>query len=1258
MIAGGARRHACRWGIIATVIPGLATCALAQPGYDAHFRHLTTRDGLPYDVVRALAMDRHGFLWAGTDDGLARFDGTGFRNFHHSRKDTGTLVSNSITHLALDRDGGIWCATRNGVSRYDPAKDAFRHLRSVRDDPHTLISPSISELHVDAQDNIWVCSWEGLCVVEAGGSRVQRLPQQAGWFKDKRAVSAYRDRRGYLWAGTLGGLYRIAPDLRSAEPIAIECPLPKDASGLRVIDILEDGEGVLWLSTWGSGLVRYDPRTGAAACYLPRPERAGDGAANVCAQALVTDYPGEEHLLWVASLSDGLLRFDKRTGTFTHFAVTDPASPKFITSDVKCLFDNGAGELFAGTANGLLILSRSRQLFRDMLLPGIGPKPCLTAILTCHEDPADSGRTLWLGTWSCGTYALDRRTGALTPERALHGSSPSGEPAQANFFHHDPRHGFFAGMTHGLFRRDERTRRWQPVTARTPDGASVDLSRAECAMSSTDGSMLIGGNGLVFLDTRTNLAERVDLDALARQQGFERIVPLGGISRCIERPQGVFWLLCDRRYLVRYNHGQKRIAVFRNHPADGIALPGGHTWQDLVQDADGRAWLSSEAGLAAFDANAAVPSFRHVGREEGLPSEVIGAMAVDRAGRLWMATHRGLACLTPATGQVRTCIAADGLLLPRVGQVALGAFSGEVIVLADAAVQVLDLGVFDRQRPPAPIRLTGIQVLNRPYQGKGAPFIQDTINLTYDQKEFSFSFVSLDMAEPEPPFYEYMLEGSSDEWVPNGRNNTASFMNLPGGAYRFLVRARSADGTVSAPQHLITVIVHPPFWATAWFYAAAALLLVGGIVLYNRFRLRALQARNAALERSVDRRTAELRVQVARAERSEQAKQQFLANMSHEIRTPMNAIMGMTAILKREPHSPAQRHYLEAIAQSSENLLVIINDILDLSKLESGRVELERVAFDPRAVLEHVLGILRFKAGEKGLALGAEVAPEVPPRLLGDPTRLGQILLNLIGNAVKFTERGSVGIVLQQCRADDSSRSGTVTLSIEVRDTGIGIPEDRLATIFEEFTQASSDTTRKYGGTGLGLTISKRLAGLMGGSISVRSAPGQGSTFTVLLPFAVAPDENAAAAPMHGSAAPAELSGLRILLAEDNTFNAMVAQDELAASIPGVEVTVAANGRIAVDLVRANDYDLVLMDVQMPELNGYDATRAIRALGGAKGGIPIVAMTANVLKEEVDRCHQAGMDAYVPKPFTREQLMSAVEAALRKPMGGMVADAH
>ena len=367
--------------------------------------------------------------------------------------------------------------------------------------------------------------------------------------------------------------------------------------------------------------------------------------------------------------------------------------------------------------------------------------------------------------------------------------------------------------------------------------------------------------------------------------------------------------------------------------------------------------------------------------------------------------------------------------------------------------------------------------------------------------------------------------------------------------------------------------------------------------------------------------------------------------MSHEIRTPMNAIKGMTDILLRRNPKEDQKEYLEGIKQSSDSLLVIINDILDISKIEAGKVELEQEPFSVHELVDNVHTIMQFKAEEKGLEMKEDL-PKDAIHVKGDATRLRQILINLLGNAIKFTEKGLVTTTLS------SEQTGNkVHLHFIVSDTGIGIDADRMDRIFKSFEQAYSGTSRKFGGTGLGLSISKMLIELHGGKIWVESEKGKGSRFHFTLPYAIA--ETAVQEP-HTEFSNAniadELKGIRILLVEDNTFNAVVAQEELEDAIEGLTLVLAENGLIAVEKLRSSDFDVILMDVQMPTMNGFEATKAIRNFGNEKANTPIIAMTANVLKEEVDFCYQAGMNDFIGKPFDTNELLQKIYNLKKKKM--------
>ncbi len=382
----------------------------------------------------------------------------------------------------------------------------------------------------------------------------------------------------------------------------------------------------------------------------------------------------------------------------------------------------------------------------------------------------------------------------------------------------------------------------------------------------------------------------------------------------------------------------------------------------------------------------------------------------------------------------------------------------------------------------------------------------------------------------------------------------------------------------------------------------------------------------------------------AQAEAANKAKSEFLANMSHEIRTPMNGILGSIELaLMRDP-SPFVRNYLEMGRKSAIHLLDIINDILDLSKIEAGKFELQEEPFDLQQCIGDVVGSLAGIAEEKGLALRHGIDSDVPRLIVGDSVRLRQVLMNLIGNAIKFTEQGRILVNVENI---GNGGDGHVRLGFSVRDTGIGIPPDRQERIFESFSQAGGANQVKYGGTGLGLAISKRLVEMMGGEIRVESAPGEGSLFHFTARFEqVGAEQAGAVETMRPEVEKGELPSLHILLAEDNQINQLVAMELLQKQ--GHSVTAVENGMQALEALSRNSFDLVLMDVRMPEMDGETATKAIREGQTGDPHIPVVALTAYALKEDREHLLAAGMDDYVSKPIDPEELDGAIRRVIEK----------
>lgn len=389
--------------------------------------------------------------------------------------------------------------------------------------------------------------------------------------------------------------------------------------------------------------------------------------------------------------------------------------------------------------------------------------------------------------------------------------------------------------------------------------------------------------------------------------------------------------------------------------------------------------------------------------------------------------------------------------------------------------------------------------------------------------------------------------------------------------------------------------------------------------------------------------------QLEHARLSEKYKEQFLANMSHEIRTPMHAISGITNILKRNKHLPEQAQYLDAISQSIDNLLVIVNDILDLSKIEAGKIKIDSIPMNPTKIIEGVTEMLKFKADHNDLYFETNISDEIPEYVIGDPVRLNQILVNLVGNGIKFTEKGGITISLALDELD-----GEAVLKFAVKDTGIGIVDDRQDSIFGEYEQIDDEHGKQYAGTGLGLSVTKQLVELQNGTIWVESKTLEGSTFFFTMPFI------SVERPIEKDLFISEeelleictsLQGIKILLAEDNEFNIMVALDDLNYYLDDIQIETAKTGDQAVYKYKNGTYDIILMDIQMPTMNGLDATQAIReyeAENKIEKPIPVIAMTASLLRSEIMQCFDAGMNNFVPKPYKIEELMMAIFTEARK----------
>ena len=1086
----------------------------AGAGPKAHMRTFTTDDGLPMDDIMCGALDRNGMLWFGTNGGgITRYDGRTFTNYTTAHG----LPDNVILSLLSDSRGDLWIGTSTGgLCRYD----GHRFTPVVLNDA-TGLTKGITSIVEDGRGTLWFGTRGRGVYTYAEGTLTNYTVADGLGGDHVRTLALAKD--GSVWAGTRHGVARFTEGRFTAYTTGHG----RELNG--VVAITSTDERTVWLGHVRGGLTRCTLSDGEVR-FEPHPLAQGSD------QEVTALASAGANALWVGTAEEGVMRVEAGPADA-------PRAQRFTRengmagNEVLSITEDARGDLWFGLRGAGLCHYRGPAFtgytsFRPISLAedASGALHAGTALGIARRE--GDGFTEWHpdGGFSSWTYSVSAdaqgrvgfaenltdlgRAGFSTLEgdrvRVL-----GAEAVRVDIFWsmHDRRGRLWLAGRRGI-------ERWNDGRG-VPYGPEQGIGNINglCLLERRDGSIWAGtdGGGLSRIDstaittwtTEEGLPNNVVWCMAEDQGGALWIATLGGLVRYDGR---TFLTFTTEHGLPDNNIHQLLIT------RDGTLIVG--TLQGIAVltgwvDADGGPALHNERLPAA--GNDAIedlrPVFEVYNSSTGFPVKDVQtserSLFEDAQGVIWIATgsdKSGLVRFDRKALHVDTLAPRLHLLSVDPGEERLCWYGLQADVdsatLGQQEIRIHGRVLSDPERRALHERYRAVR-----FAGIARYFpVPQGLVLDHRNNRLTFTYVAAETARPEGVVYQHLLEGYDAHWSAPSMSNTATYGNINEGTYTFRVKARNAAG-VWGPVLEYRFTVRPPWYRTWWAYALYVLTAGAIVLLYIRVRLSALRRQKARLERTVEQRTEELRHQKeeadqqrARAEFSEKAKEQFLANMSHEIRTPMNAIMGMSDILRNRPHAPEQGKYLNAIAQSSENLLVIINDILDLSKIDAGRIELESVPFAPREVLGHVRDVLQLRADEKGLILSVDVEADVPVRLIGDPTRLNQIVLNLCGNAIKFTERGSVSIRARSA-ADPQGRGTHTLLVIEVADTGIGIPEDRLDRIFEEFTQAYSDTTRKYGGTGLGLTISRRMAQLQGGDVTVRSERGKGSVFTLTVPY-------------------------------------------------------------------------------------------------------------------------------------------------------------
>ena len=1070
--------------LLTALLSPLFAQSAEEPPTQYQFQLADISDDLTQSSVQDILQSKSGELWIATQEGLNRYNGHTLVTHRNSPSEQGTISSDAITSITESSDGSVWIATINGgLNRFDPTSRKF----------------------------------ESFFASSAANSPVSN-----------DIYSVYADSRGGIWIGYEGAISHLDPKTMSYRHLVYEQDLGRSL-GL-VTSFAENEAGDIWVSTTEAGLLQIDRR-------LEIKRRHIIESTNTSPSRLIQPsqlaFNGEE--LWVGTLNNGLFMLETGSGKFTQY--TSSTGPARLPSDtIYDIYFDDQSNLWVGTNSGLAILDRTRttiQLYsnEDSALPA--------ARITSIAQTRDG--TYWIGTF----FGLSKARRSYFTKYTEENSGLSN--ASVNAFAMTIDGSIWVGTDDGLNQLTPESDEFKWYNTYTNPALSDD---AVMSLLGEGNTLWVGtySGGLNKYELKTN-----KITTIRASNDAERVLAADGITSLLRTSTGHLIVGTYQGGLSVFEPGEKHATVYLHNPTDSQSLSNNNVLA-LLEDSWGRVWVGTENGLNLFslksrqfkryyaekgntnslssnmvwslhedssgnlwlgtnggglnlwrrnEIESSNPQFEHFSENISLPSSSIFGIEEDESGNLWLSHNKGVTRFNPSALEVRHFREVDGL---QDSEFNMGAsFSdgqGAIFFGGPRGYNKILPAAVPEKAPIPQVSIADIRVMNQP-AALDKPYNEVThLRLDYTDRMFTVDFFAVDFSSPDSIRYAYKLDGISPDWVISRDARKASFTTRPAGEYRLKLAAANAAGTWNWDAKQIDITVAPPPWLsrTAYvFYAVLVTAIALAVIASVTSRARRAEARRLELEAKVRERTHELEEATEIAEQANKAKSQFLATMTHEIRTPMHGIIGMSELLLNSKLTPSQRRFAETAKQSGESLLQLINDILDHSKLEAEKTEIENTSFDLVTLVDDVCRLQSEVAYRKGIQV-YNICDESGPRcFIGDPTRIRQIVTNLVGNAIKFTEQGSVR-VKQKVKGPATGHT-RFEVTIAVEDDGIGMDEETQEKIFESYTQADASTTRRFGGSGLGLTISRKYAELMGGEIHVNSRINIGSTISLVVPL-------------------------------------------------------------------------------------------------------------------------------------------------------------
>ncbi|MDP8243372.1 MAG: two-component regulator propeller domain-containing protein [Candidatus Hinthialibacter antarcticus] len=1104
-------------------------------------------------------------MWFSSQLGICRYDGYEFLTFTSDKDSPIQLIADHVNIMLEDDHNNLWAGTAKGLTRLNAQRDLGSHFQHDPDDESSLSSNAVYCMTQDQFGRLWVGTSKGFDLFDYETETFTRFPVKAQ--DDTGAIACasaiYSGEENSIWLGTIGrGV--IHYQLDTGEETIYE-PANTNLTSDVIRCIVPAADGGLWVGIWEGGLAYLDPDLHQFQVYLPDPENPH----SISSQTVTSVFEDAMGLVWVTTW-DGLNFFDPKTKEFSH-EVHDPKNPFSISSNILSqVYQDASGSMWIGTfETGLNRYDPLQYQFDSIHSNPFSenslPSDSLYAVCGDQEDQ------LWIGTYN-GLSVYDSNTEIFETFQHNPNDPKSLSHNIITALTEDPSGRIWIGTwTKGLNHYDPAAKTFTryPYTDDDHNNASdsvLNNNIVRAILAVDDHSIWVGTEkgGINILDPETSMFRYYRHDP-----NDQTSISGNDIRTIYQDSKGRIWVGSFNYGLNLYQPEQNN---FQRYPYDDETQNSlnGNRINCILEGNQGLIWIGTNKGLNSFDPSSNQFTFYDA------PDQNIKAILQAENGALWFSTDTGIACFHIEKENFIFFDDHDGIYCSPFRQNVASVIDEQMFVFGGSGGLVkFDPALIAINTYAPPIVINSLSVLNRKY-GLSQTNPRGEIELDFTQNSVSFQFAALNYTNTAQNRYRYRLNGYESNWnETDASNRSIQYTNLPPGDYKFEVMGSNNDGVWNPKPAMLSIAIHPDIWHSSWFRSFLIFAFIAIAVIIYRLSVERAAALNA-----------------------ERLKTEFLANMSHEIRTPINGIIGMNELLLGTELSPRQRGYLEHSENSANHLLNLINEVLDLSKIDSGQLKMSPIELDFREQLYEAVYSISEKAHEKGIELLCHVSPDVPAILIGDELRFKQVVLNLIGNAIKFTDDGEVECDVSVVHQHNSE----IMLQFKIRDTGIGVPVEKQNTVFNLFHQADATTTRQYGGTGLGLNISMKIIEMMNGKIWIDSpylersknvTGGPGSAFFFTAKFGVAENQ---IVPVLSD--PANWVNLRILIVDDNSTNLLILRDMVKNSwkmIPHLALnTEQADQILAEYAMHENPIRVAIIDGLMPNENGLSLAKRVR----------------------------------------------------------------